>query len=431
MAIIAATSSITHTYGNVACVAIDYIKSYFEPDFFETTHISTKMSYRQLDVFRAKHGFWVNPKPMLILKPRITPKDSNMYFYGSAMTRRVTNSKLPVEFANMVSVIDDKKHGVYLGLCWNRLKILFDVAIVVSTYNQQVNLGHSLNNRWAEETPFPISTPLEACIPKGLVRPIAKHLGLEHTNTPEILKYMNTFGAVPFTYKLKSGSSQDEYFMLYNTKIEATFSDIGEPDDGESRGMVNDTYVIPFSLSMEFYGVGTWYTGLVNGDPTYRVAPSDTEIAIMENKGKNVDVPDDSRIIPLMSIPMGFDLHLKDGWRILNSPCFSVTADGYKDVEDITPFSDVVPQEFRNLIGKFVTYNQYTKVPFEPFIEFRCFKGRKELPVGDNGYKIDLSKLEVHIFDCDSAETYRLFILVNTLMINTIASEVNSFSIPK
>ncbi|MCM1220477.1 MAG: hypothetical protein NC548_38925 [Lachnospiraceae bacterium] len=433
MSVIAASSSITHTYGNVACVALDYVKSYFTPNFFETVHMSTKMSYRQLDVFRAKHGFWVNPRPMLIMKPRIVNNDSSVYFYGSAITNRMTNSKLPVEFADRVSDINDRKHGVRLMHNWNRLRIVFDVAIIVNTFNQQANIIHSLKNRIAPETPYYIKTPLEACIPKGLIYPIAKHLGLANTNTPELLKYMNTYGAVPFTYKLKSGSSQDEFFMLYDTKIETIVSELSDPDEGDSRGMVTDTYVIPFSLTMDFYGVGTWYAGLVNSDHSYSVAPSDTELAIAAaKKGANVKVPDEEHIIPLMSIPMGFDLHLPDGWRILNSPCFFVSADSYKKrVDDVTDFADVIPNEFRSLIGKFVTYNKYTKTPFEPFIRFRCFKGRYELPEGPNGYTIDLDKLQVHVYDCDPKETYRLFVLVNTLMINTIASEVNGFEIPK
>lgn len=429
MSITAASSSITHTYGNVACVALDYIKSYFAPDFFETVHMSTKMSYRQLDVFRAKHGFWVNPKPMLIMKPRIVNNDSSMYFYGSAITNRMTNSKLPVEFADRVSVIDDSKYGVHLMLNWNRLRIMFDVAIIVSTFNQQVNIIHSLKNRMNQDGYYYIKTPLEGCIPKSLIRSMTTHLGLKQDDTAEILKYMNTFGSVPFTYKLKSGSGNNEFFMLYPSKIETQVSDIGDPDEGDSRGMVTDTYVIPFSLLMDFYGVGTWYLGLQNADSTYTIAPSDAEMGVINGKDKPHD---DEHIIPLMSIPLGFDLHLPEGWRILNSPCFFVTTDSYKDgADDITPFKEVIPNEFQSLIGKFINYNKYTGTPFEPFIRFRCFKGRRELPEGPNGYTIDLDNLEIHVFDCDPKETYRLFILVNTLMINQVAIEINNFNVPK
>lgn len=58
MSIVTSDTSITHTFGNVACVAMDYIRSFFSDGFFKTEHISTKIAYRQLDVFRSKKEFW-------------------------------------------------------------------------------------------------------------------------------------------------------------------------------------------------------------------------------------------------------------------------------------------------------------------------------------------------------------------------------------
>ena len=160
MGLIATSSSITHTYGNVACVAMEYIKSYFKSDFFKTIHMSTKMSYRQLDVFKAKHGFWVNPKPMLIMKPRIIPDESDIALYGSAMTSRITNSRYPTEFTKRVPVITDRKYGVELSFSWNRLRLGFDVAIVLGTFNQQINIRHTMKNRMIPESYDYINTPL-------------------------------------------------------------------------------------------------------------------------------------------------------------------------------------------------------------------------------------------------------------------------------
>lgn len=429
MSVVATTGSVTHTYGNVACVAMEYIKSYFDIDFFKTIHMSTKMSNRQLDVFKAKHGFWVNQKPMLIMKPRIEMDDSDAYFYGSAMTNRITNSRLHMEFGNLVPIIDDPKWGVRLLIHWNRLKIIFDVAIVVNTFNQQVDLLHKLKNQLAPMTPFYLETPLETCVPRNIMIRIIKHLGLKETDTAEILKYLNTYGNVPFTYKLKSGSGNDEYFALYNTKIESVLSDLGNPDEGESDNLVTSTYVIPFSISMSFYGVGTWYAGLQDTITKYSVVPSDSEIMSMTDENH-----DPNRIVPLLSIPLGYDLKLPTGWRILNSPHYMVKDYGTWEkngAEDITPFGDVIPSEYKELIKEMAVYNKYTNTPFDPFIKFRVFKGRYELPEGKKGYEIDIDKLEIHTYDCNPKETYRIFILVNTLMINTIASEVHNFSVPK
>ena len=81
---------------------------------------------------------------MLILKPRVEIDDSSVGYYGSALMNRVTNSKLGVEFANTVPVIIDEQYGVMLRFGWNRFKIYYDVAIVVQTYNEQLNIMYSL-----------------------------------------------------------------------------------------------------------------------------------------------------------------------------------------------------------------------------------------------------------------------------------------------
>ena len=109
MSIIASNTSITHTFGNVACVAMNYIESYFGKDFFNVKHISTKMAYRQLDVFRSKKELWKYNKPMLILRPRIEMDDSSKWFYGSTMMSRITNSKLPMAFENTIDYLESKE----------------------------------------------------------------------------------------------------------------------------------------------------------------------------------------------------------------------------------------------------------------------------------------------------------------------------------
>ena len=46
MSIRRSNTSITHTFGNVACVALDYIKYFYYKNLFKTVHISTKVKYR-------------------------------------------------------------------------------------------------------------------------------------------------------------------------------------------------------------------------------------------------------------------------------------------------------------------------------------------------------------------------------------------------
>ena len=421
MSIVTSDTSVTHTFGNVACLAMNYIKDFFPDDFFRTEHISTKIAYQQLNVFRSRREFWKNEKPMLILKPRIEIDDSSVGYYGSALMNRVTNSKLGVEFANTVPVIVDEQYGVMLRFGWNRFKIYYDVAIVVQTYNEQLNIMYSLKNKMVPLAPFMLRADLEACIPKGIIKPIQKHLGTPEEDTAEITKYLNTYGSVPFTYKLKNASGTNEYFMLYGTNVEVVLSDISA-DDGENIGMITDTYTIGLSMSFEFNAPGSWYVFLKDNNPNFIANPTDSELEAGNKKLIG------ERIVPLLSIPLQYNLSLDEGWKILQSPTYMVTSNGIgPEFVDETDFSQVIPKAVQNTIVQLIKHNKEHGIPISPYIRFRCFKDTKELPVGYNGFKVDLENFKIYTYNCKPKVTYRLFILINNLAIQNLMPQVQEF----
>lgn len=408
-------SSITHTFGNVACVAMDYIKSYFAQGYFKTEYISTKMAHRQLNVFRSKKEFWKNDKPMLIMRPRIEMDDSSKYFYGTTMANPVMNSKLDSSFMDTVCLLEDKGYGVMTRFTWNRLKIYYDVSIVVQTYNEQLNIAHSLQNDLVPNTPFYIPTNLEAYIPRALMYNIQNHLKIE--DTADVLYFMNTYSKVPITYKLKNGSGNSEYFMMYPTNIETIVSDFSL-DDGEGRGIIKDTYTISFSLSTEFNAVGSWFLFLMDGMNRFDIIPTEAELA-----QSNMDP---NRIIPIHSIPMNYDLELEPGWMVSKdmSPMYFIRDEVPEGKWDETDLS----QTIRNSVKKVIAHQLGMNIPLDTLIRFRCFKNSKELPYGKNGFEVDLEHYILKTYDCDPSATYRLFIVINNFAINSYTSEINEFN---
>lgn len=409
------SSSVTHTFGNVACVAMDYVQDFFPKDYFKTVHISTKMAHRQLNVFRSKREFWKNDKPMLIMRPRIDMDDTSKYLYGSAMTSRMFNSKTGVEFANMVVLEEDKGFGTMIRFNWNRLKIYYDVSIVVGSYNEQLNIAHMLQNNLMPSTPFHIRTSLESYIPKLLMHSASKHLNIDPSNTAELLYYMNTYSRVPITYKFKNGSGNHEFFMLYPTNIETIVSDLSL-DDGDGKGMIRDIYTISFAMSTEFYAVGNWYLFLKDGVNRYDIMPIDEELR----------QSDPNRIIPIHSIPTHYDLNLEPGWTVFNkmSPFFYIRQDVPKGECDITDIRPVINDSVRMVIEHQLGMN----IPLDTLIRFKCYKNNYEMPYGKQGYEIDLSNYTIKTYDCDKKATYRLFILVNTFAINAMTAEITKFN---
>lgn len=415
MSIMQIESSVSHTFGNVACAILGYVKSFFKEDYFNTVHISTRLAHTQLNVYKAKSGFWKNKKPMLIMRPRIDIDDNDNDLYGSQMTR-VTNNKSDMVFECLPSLLENKEFGTMIRLQWNKLKITFDVALVVETYNQQIDKAIQLKNKIAPEVPYYFSTPLEAYIPKTLIYALADHLGIPRNNTREILFYLNTYAGTPITYKLKNGSGNDEFFMLYDTDIEIIPSQI-TTDDGESTGMITDTYTISFSVTASFRCVGLWYLFLKNKNTEFIVSPIGT------------DLQESDDIVPICSIPLRYDLKLTPGWEIYSAPCYFVS-DLKRDVTDLT---GVIPESIANLI--LITLKSGMMLS-DSFVRFVCFEDTRLIRPKED-YDLEIKEdsnsdfgvtVKIITYKGKPKFTYRVFILVNNFVVNSICSEVTEFN---
>lgn len=408
MAILGCNTSISHTYGNVACLVMEYIKKYFGDNYFKTQHISTKLAYRQLDIFRTQKEFFKRSKPMLILRPRIELNDSSVFMYGTAMTQRMTNALNSPEFTNTMELFKDNQKGAMMRFGINRLKVYYDVVIIVETMNQQINLAHALSNMVIPNRPFKISAPLESYIPKNLLYPMCDYLGMDRMDTAEILKYMNTNSVYPITYKLKNSSGNKEFFCLYDNNIEVTIGDMSL-DDGNDKGMIQDAFSISMSMSCEFYAISTYYLYLKGMAEGYSMCPMDDDT--IDKQG---------HVEPLYSIPLLTNMKLDEGWKIYNSPTITIPHGVEEDVTDITELFD-------KTLMAIIKHQRGMNLPLDIFLKFKVYKGTQELTPNE-GYIIDLDSRELIIKDCDHRYTYRLFIIINNLYIHSLSKEIVDFN---
>lgn len=410
MSVIYTNGSVTHTFGNVACVAMDYVKRFFPQDFFNVEHISTKLAYRQLDIFKSKQEFWKLHKPILILRPRIEMDDNSKYFYGATFMNRMTNVTSPAEYANRIQLVKDPEKGVSIEFLWNRYKIYYDVVIIVDTYNEQLNLAHHLLNSIVANTPFMIHTPLESYVPRSIINKLADYLNIDQSATANIIQYLNTYSRTPFTYKFKDGSGNNEYFTLYDTNIETIVSELSL-DDGNQKGMITDAYSLSFTFSCEFNSMAAFYLTMRDN--------KDMFIPYMPD-----NIKDDNRVKPLFTIPLLFNMTLDPGWVISTAPTYFISTTKEPDITDL---SSVLSDELKGALA----YQKAMNLPQDLFVKFRVFKNTMELPNNETGYEINLDDLEkpyIITYDLAIQETYRLFVLVNNNYINSIKTEIIKFN---
>lgn len=404
MSILSTNTSISHTYGNVACVAIEYIKKLFGENFFKTIHISTRLAYRQLDIFRTKQEFFKLDRPILCLRPRIELDDSSLFLYGSSMTERKTNALTQMEFMATQELFKHDKSMLRYGL--NRLKVTYDMVIILDSMNQQLNVSHAIHNMVVPNRPFMIPTPLEAYIPKNIIYPLCEFEGIDVTDTASVLKYLNSNSRFPITYKLKNSSGNDEFFCLYNTNIETIMSPMSL-DDGSRRGMLQDTFTITFSMSCEFYGVGAYHLFLKDDKDNASMCGIDDDLLSMGD-----------RIYPLFTIPLLYDIQLDEGWKIYQSPAITRPAMG----EDVTDISSM----FDSALCRIIEHQTTMNIPLDIFIKFKVYEGTRELQEGRD-FIVDIPAKKFILKNADTRLTYRLFILINNYIINSMTMEITGF----
>jgi len=138
----------------------------------------------------------------------------------------------------------------------------------------------------------------------------------------------------------------------------------------------------------------------------------------LRSNGKNKQ----DHIIPISSIPLGYDLGLEKGWKILESPMYFPTPD--KTGLDVTDISSILDM---TSVRGLIKHHQKMNIPLEEFIKFRVFCGTKELQRGVNGFDIDLNNKCIYTYNADYTQSHRIFVIINSMAINNMATEITNF----
>lgn len=404
-----AQTSLAHTYGNVTCQIVEYLKSMFPTNYFSTVHISSTIAYRQFNIFQnSNKEFLKKRKPMLIVRPRIEINDQDVFLYNTYLTRRLTDNYMDTSFTNLQPFIYDAENGNCMKFLLNRLKILFDVTIVTETQIEQLNISHFFKNRVRQDAPFFIQTSLESYIPRELMRLIAEDIGKplydENGSIKPFLDYLNSVSIYPITYKMKNSSGNDEFFRHYPVNIDTTIMGLAI-DDGSKKGFVSDMFTTTFTVSTEFNAAGLYYYFAANPE---RIA----------NVDMNIMVEDDKKIIPLFTISSLEVSKPEEGWNVYCAPMYVVMSK-----PDITDISGLI----NNSLKACIDYHKTHGINYNIFMSYKVIKDNVELTEGID-YKFDIDKFELITYNCNPNSTYRFIMYVNTLYINDLINDILNLS---
>jgi hypothetical protein len=401
--------SLAHTLGNITSFITEYVKTLFPYNFFKTTHVSSTISYRQMNDFRNMNmEFLKKTKPILVIRPRVDLMDQDVFMTGTYFTSRILDSMLgDVDVNNLQEFISDPKNRFKVEYLMNRLKVYFDVTTIVETQMQQMNIASMFKNMVRQEHPFFLKTYLEGHVPKPLFTAMSELMGIpmydKNGNTGPFLEALNMNTVYPITYKLKNSSGNDEFFRYYPVNVDTSITGLSI-DDGNKKGFIGDSYTMNFTISTEFYTSGLYYFFTHNKPIINQLA-----LDIRNNNDK-------SEIIPIFTISNFYRETLPNGWKLYSSNMYKV--------ETIKP--DVLDMRLvlSETLLHFIDDHNLKGIPMETFLEVKITKDNVLLERERNHYTLDYKACTITTNVCNVYSTYRIFIYVNTLYINNLAEEV-------
>lgn len=397
-------TSASHTYGNALASIEQYIIDLFPDGLFKTINTAMSSSNKQLrstPVQLIKKRF-----PMLVSKARIDyGQDGNRAMPNTLLTDRMSDVQMTWGLGNLQPLIGDRPHNYKLEWFLNKWVMNVDFILAFNTVNEQINWMTYLNNVAKINHPFLLIRPLETLLPRAIVDEISYITGIpvydENGSVGRFLQYLNSISTDPITYKLKSGSGNDEFFRYYMAEIDTTISN-PEYTEGTRTGQTNRLYEISFTVRAEFNGVGYFFL----------TSPS---VRYKSNKPIFSDT-DDSAVVCHYTDDINYRLiDIPPGWSILATP--SIRFSSYED--NTVSLRPVLDEKLDKMIQFFLEH----KMDPSQFLSIEFRKRSKVIEI-DSPWGIDWVNRKIIMKKVDLHETYRLLILVNMGLVHNFEKTI-------
>ena len=414
-------SSLAHTVGNVTFQMTEFIKSLFTPNFFRHTHISSRMAYREFKINenRQEAAFIKKNRPILIIRPHLEFND-DIFLSGSMFTRMYNGTNFNKNYGQFLPLFRDDVNDISLSYFTNRYRVVLQVTMMFDTAYQQVNVYSSIINRFNENQVYWKQTALECFVPGQIVEEIStlaeKPIRNEEMSVKPFLEYLTGHSNKYWTYKEKTASSHEEFFLYYPVTMEYVFTDISM-DDLSKHGSVSESANINFTLTAEFNTMGQFQLSTERDDKGFKA-----------NMGLDMGSTDGINIRTYYTPTIQFGEEDENGYRLLFTNMFQIEEDLEPKEPDILDLSKLLGD---SVLDEILQYHDSHGISTDILFNFiilkneTILKGKKEKPGDKIDYVVDLPHKRVLIYNKNVDATYRILIYVNNLYINQISDNIS------
>lgn len=409
-----ATTSASHIFGNVAKAVESHIERKLPMGLLNDKTISTRMAPRFFKRFRNTKDDWQKKvHPFMIIRPSFETPSSDTFLQNTLYTRN-EGTELTCTMGGFQPFMLDKKTGIVMGFKINRYNITFDVGIQFDTQSQMIDVWHYLLNTMRWDIPEYLNTSLESMIPKNILMHVGEIIGIDITrdeNIPTMLKYLRTHSDYPITYKMRTETSRDEYFLYYKQNLLTTFSDL-TMDEGNKKGMADAEYTLSFKCTVEFNIMSTYM--LIGRKGIYKTI----------KYGMNVgDTPVDiGSLTPIFT----YDVHTDDptllnkGFKVYGTNMIKTEPENHNK-DDTLPILPIISPEINMVLDNLLAQDME---PESVLINFQLFKSEDE-KVSASDFTVNWTVKTLTIKKSDKYATYRLVTYINLAYLNNRLMELD------
>ena len=419
-----ASSSASTTYGNIMAVFKQMLIQNFSVNYFKDVYISSEIAYTNIRRRLGRNTINEMTKlerPYMSINPILQAPNSDMYLYDIPLTKNFDNMEYGIQKNTLFPILNNAINDYTLFYKLNRDQIQFDITITVDTLIQQLDLYKYMVNHFVWERPFAVRTSLESMIPKEIIMYMGKLSNLEmyqkdNDNVPVMLQMLNMYSRYPITYKMRTGTSLDEFFLYYNAEILVTYEDLSI-ETVSRKGMADDYFQLTFKATIDFNLPGVY---VVCGEK-----PRPNAVSIDLSVLGDANTHD---LIPLYTINNLYSKYsaVKNGFILYTTSRFQTERDKVTK-KDTLNLEVLFEKDYIDVIRE--TY--INNIPMETLVDIILVKDEEELTEGTDWY-MNWNNLELTINNADDKATYRILLYINNNIFNEkITDKINDRSIDK
>ena len=379
-------------------VILEWFLDKYPDSFFNSVYVDGAHSFDEFRKLSKINQQMKKTNPLLALVPNIDPSYNRDWIDSTPeIPMLLRRSRFEGVF---LSDIEHNK-GLHLQLMFKTIKMNFTFKMRLDTRGQQLDMMEYIKVKhragWSES----LTRDMDIHVPKAIISQIAFDNGFDlyeggnPKNPIEMLNYLNTHSLIPFMYKFRCTTGNDEYFIkVPNCNIHIK-SELPSMDDGERLNSITTNYNIEFNLEVEMTApyCYTYFSqkdmhNYLNAGPII----SNSSVAIMQASLTTIP-PEDRNHWPLLTTPTEYGVDECDIGKPLDI-----------DFKELFAGTE---------IGMIIDYNKRIAISPAIFLNFIMFNDSKQL-----NYTMDWNNMVAHIEEGINVDRTIIGIYVNMKYVN-------------